>query len=97
MNLRGTSNKRADSTERKVVVSLIQVKVPDIGDFKDIPVIEVLVKPGDTVTVQGTKEKNGSVEATSISDTAKGVTSTGIGGGSFPSGFGGGTSASSGG
>ncbi len=25
------------------------VKVPDIGDFKDIEVIEVLVKPGDTV------------------------------------------------
>jgi dihydrolipoamide dehydrogenase len=30
-------------------VSLIEVKVPDIGDFKDIPVIEVLVKPGDLV------------------------------------------------
>ncbi|MCW5576327.1 MAG: dihydrolipoyl dehydrogenase, partial [Burkholderiales bacterium] len=28
---------------------LIEVKVPDIGDFKNIPVIEVLVKPGDTV------------------------------------------------
>ncbi len=28
---------------------LIEVKIPDIGDFKDIPVIEVLVKPGDTV------------------------------------------------
>jgi dihydrolipoamide dehydrogenase len=27
----------------------IEVKVPDIGDFKGIPVIEVLVKPGDTV------------------------------------------------
>ena len=27
----------------------IDVKVPDIGDFKDIPVIEVFVKPGDTV------------------------------------------------
>jgi pyruvate dehydrogenase E2 component (dihydrolipoamide acetyltransferase) len=27
----------------------IDVKVPDIGDFKDVPVIEVLVKPGDTV------------------------------------------------
>ena len=27
----------------------IEVKVPDIGDFKDIPIIEVLVKPGDTV------------------------------------------------
>ncbi|MBN3762762.1 dihydrolipoyllysine-residue acetyltransferase [Burkholderia sp. Ac-20365] len=28
----------------------IEVKVPDIGDYKDIPVIEVLVKAGDTVT-----------------------------------------------
>ncbi len=29
--------------------NLIDVKVPDIGDFKNIPVIEVLVKPGDTI------------------------------------------------
>ncbi|OGA26279.1 MAG: dihydrolipoyllysine-residue acetyltransferase [Betaproteobacteria bacterium RIFCSPLOWO2_02_FULL_67_26] len=29
--------------------SIIEVKVPDIGDFKNIPVIEVLVKPGDRV------------------------------------------------
>jgi dihydrolipoamide dehydrogenase len=29
--------------------SVIEVKVPDIGDFKDIPIIEVLVKPGDSV------------------------------------------------
>lgn len=29
-----------------------QVLVPDIGDFKDIPVIEVLVKPGDTVKAE---------------------------------------------
>ncbi|HET9391999.1 MAG TPA: dihydrolipoyllysine-residue acetyltransferase [Candidatus Rubrimentiphilum sp.] len=28
---------------------MIELKVPDIGDFKDIPIIEVLVKPGDTV------------------------------------------------
>jgi len=55
------------------------------------------LKPGDTVTVKGTKEKNGTVEATSISDTAKGVTSNAIGGGSFPSGFSGGTSATPGG
>jgi dihydrolipoamide dehydrogenase len=27
----------------------VEVKVPDIGDFKDIEVIEVLVKPGETV------------------------------------------------
>ena len=26
-----------------------EVLVPDIGEFKDIPVIEVLVKPGDVV------------------------------------------------
>ncbi len=30
-------------------MSLIEVKVPDIGDFKDVPVIEILVKPGDRV------------------------------------------------
>jgi len=27
----------------------VEVRVPDIGDFKDVPVIEVLVKPGDRV------------------------------------------------
>ena len=30
----------------------IEVKVPDIGDFKDVPVIEIFVKPGDTVKVE---------------------------------------------
>jgi len=29
--------------------NVIEVKVPDIGDYKNVPVIEVLVKPGDTV------------------------------------------------
>jgi pyruvate dehydrogenase E2 component (dihydrolipoamide acetyltransferase) len=29
---------------------LVEVQVPDIGDFKDVEVIEVLVKPGDAVT-----------------------------------------------
>ncbi len=29
----------------------IDVNVPDIGDFKDVPVIEVLVKPGDAVKI----------------------------------------------
>jgi pyruvate dehydrogenase E2 component (dihydrolipoamide acetyltransferase) len=27
----------------------IEVKVPDIGDFKDVPVIEIHVKPGDSI------------------------------------------------
>ena len=30
----------------------IEVKVPDIGDFKDVAVIELLVKPGDRVAVE---------------------------------------------
>jgi len=29
----------------------IEVKVPDIGDFKDVAVIEVMVKAGETVAV----------------------------------------------
>ena len=33
-------------------MALIEVKVPDIGDFKDVAVIELLVKPGDTVKVE---------------------------------------------
>jgi dihydrolipoamide dehydrogenase len=32
-------------------MGMVEVKVPDIGDFKDVAVIEVLVKPGDTVQV----------------------------------------------
>ena len=28
----------------------MEIKVPDIGDFKDVPIIEILVKVGDTVT-----------------------------------------------
>jgi dihydrolipoamide dehydrogenase len=31
------------------MANVVEVKVPDIGDFKDVEVIEVLVKPGDTV------------------------------------------------
>jgi dihydrolipoamide dehydrogenase len=29
--------------------NLTEIRIPDIGDFKDVPVIELLVKPGDTV------------------------------------------------
>ncbi|MGH8809459.1 MAG: biotin/lipoyl-containing protein, partial [Noviherbaspirillum sp.] len=32
-------------------MSLIEVKVPDIGDFKEVEVIELLVKPGDAIKV----------------------------------------------
>ena len=33
-------------------MATIEVKVPDIGDFKDVAVIELLVKPGDTVKAE---------------------------------------------
>jgi pyruvate dehydrogenase E2 component (dihydrolipoamide acetyltransferase) len=55
----------------------IEVKVPDIGDFKDVPVIEIHVKPGDSIkaddpliTLESDKatmdvpaDRDGSVEA----------------------------------
>ena len=33
-------------------MALVEVKVPDIGDFKEVEVIELLVKPGDTVKLE---------------------------------------------
>ncbi|HOM12836.1 MAG TPA: dihydrolipoyllysine-residue acetyltransferase [Rubrivivax sp.] len=33
-------------------MALVEVKVPDIGDFKEVEVIELLVKPGDTIKVE---------------------------------------------
>ena len=34
------------------MAAVTEVKVPDIGDFKDIPVIEIHVKPGDKVKAE---------------------------------------------
>jgi pyruvate dehydrogenase E2 component (dihydrolipoamide acetyltransferase) len=34
------------------VAQVIEVKVPDIGDFEDVPVIEVLVEPGQSVDAE---------------------------------------------
>jgi dihydrolipoamide dehydrogenase len=31
------------------VSNIVEIRVPDIGDFKEVPVIEVLVKPGDAI------------------------------------------------
>src|SRR5438128_883475 len=33
-------------------MALVEVKVPDIGDFKDVAVIELLVQPGDTIKAE---------------------------------------------
>ena len=32
--------------------NLIDIKVPDIGDFDEVTVIEVLVKPGDSIKAE---------------------------------------------
>ena len=34
------------------MAAAIEVKVPNIGDFSDVPVIDVLVKPGDSVAAE---------------------------------------------
>jgi len=34
------------------MAAITEVKVPDIGDFKDIPVIEIMVKPGDRIKAE---------------------------------------------
>jgi dihydrolipoamide dehydrogenase len=34
------------------MTATVEVRVPDIGDFKDVAVIELLVKPGDTVAAE---------------------------------------------
>jgi pyruvate dehydrogenase E2 component (dihydrolipoamide acetyltransferase) len=43
---------RTGAREGEPAVAKIEVKVPDIGDFKDVPIIEILVKPGDAVTAE---------------------------------------------
>lgn len=52
----GTPRKKEDEAETKDAApesagesAMEEVLVPDIGDFKDVPVIEVLVAPGDSV------------------------------------------------
>jgi len=38
-----------DTSENKNMAELTKITLPDIGDFKDVPVVEVLVNPGDEV------------------------------------------------
>jgi len=36
------------------MANLIEVRVPDIGDFRDVEVIELAVQPGDAVSIDAT-------------------------------------------
>jgi len=38
-----------DRLKAETAMSTMEIKVPDIGDFKDVPIIQVFVKPGDAV------------------------------------------------
>jgi len=33
-------------------MAIIDIKVPDIGDFAEVAIIEVLVQPGDTIKAE---------------------------------------------
>src|SRR5213592_181038 len=44
------AEKRAEQKPKTEASSDLTVPVPDIGDFKEVEVIELLVKPGDTVS-----------------------------------------------
>jgi len=41
-----------DRLNPETAMSTLEIKVPDIGDFKDVPIIEVFVKPGDAVKAE---------------------------------------------
>jgi pyruvate dehydrogenase E2 component (dihydrolipoamide acetyltransferase) len=42
----------APPSPTSAATGVAEVRVPDIGDFKDVPVIEIMVKPGDTVKAE---------------------------------------------
>src|SRR5207249_3071961 len=42
----------ANPSVEVAMAALTEVKVPDIGDFKDVPIIEVMVKPGGRVKAE---------------------------------------------
>jgi pyruvate dehydrogenase E2 component (dihydrolipoamide acetyltransferase) len=43
---------KSGASERPSKAATIDITIPDIGDFKDVPVIEILVKAGDTVEAE---------------------------------------------
>ena len=43
-------------------MSTVDVIVPDMGNFDSVSVIDVLVKPGDTISVKDASRKNAHIE-----------------------------------
>src|SRR5262249_14427643 len=46
----GLKNVFCGKSSRKCNMATVEVKVPDIGNYTNVPIIEVLVKAGDTVS-----------------------------------------------
>ncbi len=44
-------SEQTESGDRVIMARRVEIKVPNIGDFKDVPVIDVLVKAGDKIDV----------------------------------------------
>ena len=51
----------------------MDVLVPDLGDFKDIPVLEVLVKAGDEVQAEQSLLNGYGTQVATVSTQAKGL------------------------
>jgi len=47
----GRAGTKPEGERRPSVSRLVSVEVPDIGDFQDVPIIEILVSPGDEIAV----------------------------------------------
>ena len=43
---------KEEAPQAQPMAQTIEIRVPNIGDFTDVPVIDVLVKPGDTLAVE---------------------------------------------
>lgn len=41
-----------DTVAMRPVTSVVELKVPNIGDFDDVEVIDVMIKPGDTIELE---------------------------------------------
>src|SRR6516165_9127874 len=42
---------KSEGSSMNAAAGLVEVRVPDMGNFKDVAVIDVLVKPGDTIAI----------------------------------------------
>ena len=51
------AEKRLNCGINKTLIMTSKITVPDIGDFKDVEIIEILVKPGDVIK-KTSKRKN---------------------------------------